>query len=1506
MARKAGILVSKILLRSITLLLLSASTLPASSALPLLAQRSARPAKPAAVVAGVGSAGKQPAAVGSGARPLAAARLDLQAPWTPVGPQRTSSPAYGSIAGRVLSIAVDPADATGNTVYLGTTGGGVWKSTNALSSANNVSFAPVTDAVPSFDPASGWLSSSTIGAVSVQPAGTGVILAGSGDPSGGFDSYYGDGILRSADGGKTWKLIVQSSDGAPGQPFSFFGLSFAAFAWSTSAPNLVVAAVSSSLQGGIVNAGYNGSSAMGLYYSQDAGQTWYLSTITDGPFQTLQSPTTRFSGFSGNAVTSVVWNPQRQAFFAAVRYHGYYRSTDGVTWTRLSRQPGNGLDATVCPANPNQSGSTSCPIYRGALAVQPVSGDTFALTTDGKNVDQGLWQDACGFINGACGNGSVTFAGQIASSALEMGDGSRRIAQASYDLWLQAVPSRADTLLFAGTRDIFRCSLAGGCQWRNATNTNTCAAAKVGPAQHAVDWVHGSSTLFFGNDAGLWRTTDAVAQGATACNGDDAAHFDNLNSGLAFLADTSALAQDPANVSTLLAATGNGGTLASNGPAGEWQQVVTPANPYGLQPVAIDPVSGQNWFAGSGNAVSVSECTLGAACNAAGFGTAPVIGDAQVLGDGDALNHPAPWILDPQNSAKMIVGTCRVWRGPANGSGWSVANTMSRMLDGNNAPSCQSGPPGNAQIRSIAASGTVAGQTAGGERVYAGMAGTLDGAATVPGHLYGALLTPASNALTTWSDLSLSPVANDPLNKGRFNRAGFGISAIAIDPHDATGQTLYVGLNGFSGNGLLKSVSQPLVYMSTDAGQHWTSIHANLPIPAPVHSILVDPGNASIVYVATDLGVFVTGDVTQCAPTGNCWNLYGTGLPNSPVMQLLPFVGGGQSLLQAATYGRGIWQASLASVPPKPDPPSGSLSASSLIFGAQAVGTASAAQSLVLTNTGTQDFSIGTISISDTDFVQQNTCPATLGAGATCSIQVTFSPLSQGALSGTLTIPAQVNGGSQLTAALSGTATPGGAVVLTPLRLTFGNVLTGSLSAVQYITIANTGTAQIHLQAPVVSGIGFILTTETCGATLNPNFSCTAGVRFAPEAAGAALGTLTVTDDAGTQTAQLSGTGTQAATDTLAPSSLSFASQVVNTVSAPQSVMLSNDGDAALTQIGVTVSGDFRLTNGCGSSLMGHAQCALQVVYAPQTIGDASGQLTVADGLRTQVIALTGSGAAPAGLTVSPATLDFGEEGVNGTSQPQTVTLTNNGASALSGLQVQASGDFAITANGCAATVATASSCSIQVTFTPSGTGTRSGTLTLQGGSLPQPFSTSLSGMGVDFQLSVVGPANATVVGGATATYMLQLQPLGDSAGTITLTCAGAPAGSTCLVSPAPAPLTPGATTTLTVSIATAGQTAKIAPSARRIAGAMLGLLLPLGLPVVWRARRVSRLYCVLLLAGLGLAATGCGLTINGGKGSPGSSGGSGSGAVSGKFTMTVSAGAPGVQHSAALTLTVE
>ena len=359
----------------------------------------------------------------------------------------------------------------------------------------------------------------------------------------------------------------------------------------------MVVAVSQAAEGVLVNALQATYSVMGLYYSTDAGVTWQMATIEDGSQVVQQAEP---GGAPGNAATAVVWNPARQMFYAAVRFHGYYQSADGVTWTRLTNQPGTGLTTTACPTNPGTTGSVGCPIFRGALAVQAATGDTFALSVDVSNLDQGLWQDVCGLSGTNCAASPIAFGKRLSSTALEVGSGSTAIAQADYDLALAAVANGTDTLLFAGTVDLNRCSLAAGCVWRNTTNAeNGCAApAKVSPAQHGIAALAAAGTgglplIYVGNDGGIWRSMDGVNQQQAPCSTDDATHFQNLNGGLGSLAEVAGFAEDPANPAVLLVSVGANGTAAtgtaSNGAA--WPQIaageggavaIDPANPHEL------------------------------------------------------------------------------------------------------------------------------------------------------------------------------------------------------------------------------------------------------------------------------------------------------------------------------------------------------------------------------------------------------------------------------------------------------------------------------------------------------------------------------------------------------------------------------------------------------------------------------------------------------------------------------------------------------------------------------------------------------------------------------------------------------------------------------------------------------------------------------------------------------------------------------------------------------------
>lgn len=1228
-------------------------------------------------------------------------------PWQPVGPSHIQTQQFGAVTGRITSIAIAPWDASGNTVYLGSTGGGVWRSSNAAASdATTVTFEPLTDDPAAFSGIN--ITSLSMGAVSVQPGSAstnGVVLAGTGDPNDALDSYYGAGILRSTDGGTTWSLITESSDGFSGgiANYSFVGNAFSGFAWSTANTSLVVGAVTDSYDGFINNINNSGTSNVaeaGLYYSNDAGQTWFLSTIEDGPNQVIESSqTTVPSTFPGVPVTAVVWNPIRKMFYAAVQYHGYYQSPDGVTWTRLANQPGTSLTTTNCPADPGYPGSNSCAIFRGVLAVQPVTGDMFALTVDANNVDQGLWQDVCNAgTSGTCANATVTFGVQIGDTALDSASGNGTIPDGTYDLALAATPNGTDTLLFAGTQDIFRCSLTAGCVWRNTTNSGTCNSGQVAPAQHAIAALGAPAgqtlpLVYFGNDGGLWRSTDGVDQTGPACSSTDASYFQNLNLGLGSLGEITGLASNPTDANALLAGFGvNGSAGTASSAFAAWDQLL--AGEGGG--TAIDPVNSNNWYATLGPYVAIGQCVQGTSCTAADFGSQPAIGAVQTSGD-QALLY-APYRLDPQDSANLILGTCRVWRGPASGgSAWSGANAISPMLDGHNQPSCN----GNALIRSLAAGGPEAqsssgSQNTGSQVLYAGMAGLLDGGGgSVGGHVFSTPNASQASGTTPWTDLALSPVANEQSYNGVFNPYHYDVSALFADPHDATGNTVYATVQGFGA---------PHLYLSTNGGANWTNITKNLP-DLPLNDVMVDPNDASVVYVASDGGVFVTQNVADCMlSTGQCWNVLGTGLPLAPAVALAQTTAGG-GYLRVGTYGRGIWQTPLLSSLPQTTM---TLTPTSLTFSGQPVQTASPAQTVTVSNTGSNALMVGTITVSG-DFAETDTCSGSIAAGGSCQIQVTFTPSTTGALNGTLTVPANISGGQE-TVSLTGTGTTQSAIVLLPTSVDFGGQTINTTSSPQQVTISNTSSSPVAMTSESVTG-PFAIQTNTCSSSLAANTGCTLAIVFAPTQTGSASGVLTVATAQGTQTVSLSGTGENPPTDTLSPLSLSFPPTLENTASAPQTVTLTNSGGSPLTGIMVQTTGDFTVTNGCGYSLNAQSSCTLTVEYTPHATGAETGSITVTDALRSQTVSLSGTGIAPPTDTLSTNALLFPATVVGQSATPQTVTLTNSGDAPLTQVAVQIAGAGFGESNTCGSAVPAHSSCSITVTFQPVAAGNATGQL---------------------------------------------------------------------------------------------------------------------------------------------------------------------------------------------------
>ena len=206
----------------------------------------------------------------------------------------------------------------------------------------------------------------------------------------------------------------------------------------------------------------------------------------------------------------------------------------------------------------------------------------------------------------------------------------------------------------------------------------------------------------------------------------------------------------------------------------------------------------------------------------------------------------------------------------------------------------------------------------------------------------------------------------------------------------------------------------------------------------------------------------------------------------------------------------------------------------------------------------------------------------------------------------------------------------------------------------------------------------------------------------------------------------------------LSPATLTFPNQDVGSTSTPQSATLTNVGNASLTLSSIQVTGsnahDFTLSNNCGTSLAASAQCTLTVSFAPSAAGARTASVTFTDNAAgsPQTLNLSGTGTS-SGVGISASNLTFGNQLVGTSSQPQAVTLTNDGNTILGitslGVTGDNPGDFPETTT-CGSSVAAGGNCTISVTFTPTVAGTRTATINILDNAAGSPQTVSLTGTG--------------------------------------------------------------------------------------------------------------------------------------------------------------------------------
>lgn len=351
------------------------------------------------------------------------------------------------VSGRVTALALDPTS-QGSTVYLGTMGGGVWKSTNS-----GTNWTPLSDSQASL----------AIGALAVDSTGQ-VIYAATGEDN-KSTSMYGQGILKSTNGGTSWTLLGQST---------FAGLHVGSIAidrTTSGATQHVFAATDG-----------------GLYTSTNGGSTWTLNASLTSAAVPIGSP-----GTQSGALTEVYQDPSSSSTFwasitdfCATEIGNIARSTDGgTTWANVANY--------------------TTPVTRIALGLGTGGVGYFAAADCSGDL---------GDVERMTGGGSG-FSSLSGSSGLtnyfNLGSG----GQGNYDTFVGVDPTNNNRILLGGVTLLAGVSSDGGSTFTFTDVGKVYSGGPLHPDFHAVAFT-GANTAYVGNDGGVYETSNLGGTGTSS------------------------------------------------------------------------------------------------------------------------------------------------------------------------------------------------------------------------------------------------------------------------------------------------------------------------------------------------------------------------------------------------------------------------------------------------------------------------------------------------------------------------------------------------------------------------------------------------------------------------------------------------------------------------------------------------------------------------------------------------------------------------------------------------------------------------------------------------------------------------------------------------------------------------------------------------------------------------------------------------------------------------------
>ncbi len=444
-------------------------------------------------------------------------------------------------------------------------------------------------------------------------------------------------------------------------------------------------------------------------------------------------------------------------------------------------------------------------------------------------------------------------------------------------------------------------------------------------------------------------------------------------------------------------------------------------------------------------------------------------------------------------------------------------------------------------------------------------------------------------------------------------------------------------------------------------------------------------------------------------------------------------------------------------------------------FGNIVSGGQSTEQTFTVTNTGSGATGVPSAALSDSSnfSITMNNCSAALAASATCTIKARFNPGSTGSKLSSLTVMATPGGAAP--ASLSGTGISQAALTITPATQDLGSLVIGTMSAPFAFTVRNTGASPSGMITPTLASTDFTIASNGCTGTLAAGATCSISVQFtAATPAGAKTAMLSVAaSPGGTAMSTVTGTAISMSLLTITPATHPFGNVLTGAMSAEQTFTVTNTGGAATSVPTTTLSDTTNFTvtmNGCTAVLNGGASCTVKARFTPTTVASHNATLQVAAATGgTAVSQLSGTGQAPATLSITPATRDFGPVTIGQSAGPLTFTISNVGNS-TTGTITAVVGDtthYMVSSN--CTTLAPGANCTASVTYTASGTAGAQNSTIMVSSTPGGTVQSSLTAQAITVSQLAISPANpaafaSVVEGGTGATQMFTITNNGGSA----------------------------------------------------------------------------------------------------------------------------------------------